>query len=36
VKNFAKPLNVFYFESNSQNISSKKWVRNDNNDNIKA
>ena len=32
VKNFAKPLNVFYFESNSQNISSKKWERNNNND----
>ena len=36
VKNFAKPLNVFSFGSNSQNTSSKKWVRNDNNDNIKA
>ena len=36
VKNFAKPLNVFSFGSNSQNRSSKKWVRNENNDNIKA
>ena len=36
VKNFAKPLNVFSFGSNSQNTSSKKWVRNDNNDNMKA
>ena len=36
VKNFAKPLNVFSFGSNSQNTSSKKWVRDDNNDNIKA
>ena len=36
VKNFSKPLNIFSFGSNSQNTSSKKWVRNDNNDNIKA
>ena len=36
LKNFAKPLNIFSFGSNSQNTSSKKWVRNDNNDNIKA
>ena len=36
VKNFAKTLNVFSFGSNSQNTSSKKWVRNDNNDNIKV
>ena len=36
VKNFAITLNVFSFGSNSQNTSSKKWVRNDNNDNIKA
>ena len=36
VKNFTKPLNVFSFGSNSKNTSSKKWVRNDNNDNIKA
>ena len=35
VKNFAKPLNVFNLGSNTQNTSSKKWVRNDNNDNIK-
>ena len=36
VKNFTKPLNVFSFGSNSKNTISKKWVRNDNNDNIKA
>ena len=36
VKNFAKPLNVFSFGRNSQNTSPKKWVRNDNNDKIKA
>ena len=36
VKNFAKPLNLFNFGSNNQNTSPKKWVRNDNNDNMKA
>ena len=36
VKNFAKPLNLFNFGSNNQNTSQKKWVRNDNNDNIKV
>ena len=35
-KNFAKPLNFFSFGSNIQNTSSKEWVRNDKNDNIKA
>ena len=35
-KNFAKPLNLFKFGSNNQNISPKKWVRNDKNDNIKV
>ena len=35
-RNFAKPLNVFNLGSNTQNTSSKKWVRNDNNDNIKV
>jgi len=35
VMNFAKPLNIFNFVSNKQNKSSKKWVRNDKNDNIK-
>ena len=36
VKNSAKTLNLFNFGSNNQNISSKKWVRNDNDDNIKV
>ena len=35
MKNFAKPLNLFNFGSNNKNTSSKKWVRNDKNDNIK-
>ena len=35
VKIFTKPLNSFNFDKNNQNISSKKWVRNDKNDNIK-
>ena len=34
VKNFAKPLNLFNFGRNNQNTISKKWVRNDKNDNI--
>ena len=34
VRNFTKPLNLFKFVSNNQKISSKKWVRNDKNDNI--
>jgi len=36
VRNFAKPLNLFNFGSKNQNISLKKWVRNDKNDNIKV
>ena len=36
VKNFAKPLNFFNFDKNNQNMSPKKWVRNDKNDNIKV
>ena len=36
MKNFAKPLNVFNFGSKNQNIKSKRWVRNDKNDNIKV
>ena len=36
VKNFAKPLNLFNFDSNNQNINPKKWVRNDKNDNIEV
>ena len=36
VSNFTKPLNLFNFASNNQNSTQKKWVRKDNNDNIKA
>ena len=36
VGNFTKPLNFFNFESKNQKISSKKWVRNEKNDNIKS
>ena len=36
VSNFAKPLNFFNYSSNNQNTTQKKWVRNDNNDNIKV
>ncbi len=36
VRNLAKPLNLFNFGSNNKNTSSKKWVRNDKNDNIKV
>ena len=36
VKNFSKPFSLFNFGSNNQNNSSKKWVRNDKNDNIKV
>tara|TARA_A100001388_G_scaffold235964_1_gene189786 strand:- start:67 stop:516 length:450 start_codon:yes stop_codon:yes gene_type:complete len=35
VKNFAKPSNLFNFDSSTQNTSPKKWVRNGKNDNIK-
>ena len=35
IRNFIKPLNFIVFDKNNQNISSKKWVRNDKNDNIK-
>ena len=35
-RNFAIPINIFNFGSNNQNKSSKKWVRNDKNDNIKV
>ena len=34
--NFAKPLNLFNFGRNNKNLTQKKWVRNDNNDNIKV
>ncbi len=32
VSNFTKPLNLFNFGSNNQNLTQKKWVRNDKND----
>ena len=35
-RNLSKSLVFFNFDSNNQKISSKKWVRNDKNDNIKA
>ena len=35
-RNLTKPLNFFNFDRNNQKIISKKWVRNDKNDNIKA
>ena len=35
VRNFIKPLNFFNFDSNNEKITSKKWVRNNKNDNIK-
>ena len=34
--NFAKSLNLFNFGSNNKNLTQKKWVRNDKNDNIKV
>jgi len=34
--NFAKPSKFFNFGSNNENITKKKWVRNDKNDNIKV
>jgi len=34
VGNFTKPINFFNFGSNNKNTTSKKWVRNDKNDNI--
>ena len=34
--NSSKPLNLFNFGSNNKNLTQKKWVRNDNNDNIKV
>ena len=36
VRNFAEHLNLFNFGSKNQNTTSKKWVRNDKNDNIKV
>ena len=34
--NLTKSLNFFKFDSNKLKLNSKKWVRNDKNDNIKA
>ena len=36
VKNLSKNLDFFNFDKNNRNISTKKWVRNGKNDNIKA
>ena len=36
VSNLTKTINFFNYEINNQKTSSKKWVRNDKNDNIKA
>ena len=36
VRNFVKYLNFFNLGRNNKNTSSKKWVRNDKNDNIKV
>ena len=35
IGDFTKPLNFFNFGSNNKNTTQKKWVRNDQNDNIK-
>ena len=35
VRNLIKPLSLFNFDNHNQNISPKKWVRNDKNDKIK-
>ena len=34
-RNFTKDINFLKFESKNKKISQKKWVRNENNDNIK-
>ena len=36
VRDFSKPLNFFNIGGNNQNKSTKKWVRNDKNDNIEV
>ena len=36
IQNFSKPLDFFNYDKNNQNLSPKKWVRNDKNDNIKV
>ena len=35
VSNFNNHLNIFKYDNNNENISKKKWVRKDKNDNIK-
>ena len=35
LRNFAKPLIFFNFDRDNQNMSQKKWVRSNKNDNIK-
>ena len=35
ISNFTKPSNLLNLGSNNKNITQKKWVRNDKNDNIK-
>ena len=36
ISNFTKSLNFFNFASKIKNLTQKKWVRNDKNDNIKV
>ena len=36
ISNFTKPFNFLDFNRNNKKLSSKKWVRNDKNDNIKT
>tara|TARA_B100000886_G_scaffold17382_1_gene11156 strand:- start:963 stop:1199 length:237 start_codon:yes stop_codon:yes gene_type:complete len=35
-RNFKKPLSFFNSDRNNKKINSKKWVRNEKNDNIKV
>ena len=35
IKNSTKPLSFFNLNKNNQNMTPKKWVRNDKNDEIK-
>ena len=35
-RNFKNSLNFFKFDRNNKNLHTKKWVRNDKNDNIKS
>ncbi len=36
VRNFKNSLHFFKFDRNNKNLNTKKWVRNDKNDNIKS